>query len=512
VAQPSRSAPAREVRADLGNGTVLIERADRTSPRVAISLLLRAGAADETAENAGWRRLLADAMLRASRASGAAASGAAASGAAASGAAASGAAASGAAASGAAASGAAASGAAASGAAASGAGEWLSGQQMQRAAEEAGGRLSASVGDDAIEFAVSGSSDQAPQLLRLLLSLVETPRLSDEDIDEARRGLVRRVEEENMDVAARATSELRERLYRDARGEMVAYGLPPQGSLASLNALTGERVRALHAAYSAPSRRVVAIAGDFDPAAIRSALEASRAREGATPIAPSAPYFTVPDTNQPPLAVRQLDTSGAWVFVAYPVGAPGSSDGSVSGGAAISASENAALQVLAAALGESPRARLPKRLLDGRMSLGSANPVADRLVVQWQPRRYRGEFVMFAQTAPSSIDGVKNVLLDEMRRLREGLLSPQELQAAKSFARGSWAVDRETLRERAYRSAQAVVLGLPSAGSAALDSEFAALLSKVRAQDVQAAARKYLGGYAVAVVLPRTRNQGEGRS
>jgi predicted Zn-dependent peptidase len=50
----------------LPGDSTLVTRIDRNAPRVAISLLVRAGAVDETPSEAGWRRLLTEAMLRAS--------------------------------------------------------------------------------------------------------------------------------------------------------------------------------------------------------------------------------------------------------------------------------------------------------------------------------------------------------------------------------------------------------------------------------------------------------------
>ncbi|MDQ3813699.1 MAG: hypothetical protein M3347_07085, partial [Armatimonadota bacterium] len=62
---PVLAAPTPAVSTTLPNGITLITRTDYTSPRVAISLVARAGAAGETPATAGWRRLLTDAMLRA---------------------------------------------------------------------------------------------------------------------------------------------------------------------------------------------------------------------------------------------------------------------------------------------------------------------------------------------------------------------------------------------------------------------------------------------------------------
>jgi predicted Zn-dependent peptidase len=65
---------------------------------------------------------------------------------------------------------------------------------------------------------------------------------------------------------------------------------------------------------------------------------------------------------------------------------------------------------------------------------------------------------MFAQTSASNVDSAKDALLDEVRKMRETSLSATELLRAKNFARGSWAVDREGLRERAFQAGLALRL------------------------------------------------------
>ncbi len=444
LSAPAFAAPAPETQINLPSGETLILRPDRTAPRVAISLQVRAGAANETVENVGWRRLLTDAMLRSARAPESAKD------------------------------------------------EFLTGVQLQQRADALGGQLGAAVGDDGIAFSMTGSSAKLPELVALIRTLVEHPRLSDADIDRARRGLLARLEDENEDVAERASTAIRERLYRDARGELVAYGLPGGGTLQSLNALTAERIRELHKRYFAASRQVIAIAGDFDPAAVQALLQQNSA---SAPVAFSSdtPYFAAPDVKQPPLVVRQMETPGAWVFITYATG----------GAQGIGAEDWPALQVLAAALGKSPQARLPKRLLDTRGRISGAAPTADTLVIDFAPRRFRGEFVLFALTETSQVEGVKNVMLSEVQRLKDTPLSMTELAAAKNFARGAWATDRQTLQERAYQSALAFSLTAAPGKTPLLDSTLPTRLQNVSAAQVQNAAKKYLDAYAVALVLPQ---------
>ena len=446
-----RAAVAPETRQTLANGLTLVSRLDRTSPRVSISLLVRVGAADETAQNAGWRRLLVDAMLRGAKKP--------------------------------------------TGMELTGddiqpdAGGYWKAAQLQRAAEEAGGVLGAAVGDDVIEFFATGNSAGVTRLATLILSLVREPRLSDADIDASRKALLERVDAERGDVASLATNELRGRLYRDARGELAAYGLPPTGTVESLNALSNERVRELFRNSFGSNNWTLAAAGDIDAAALKAVLESVPASSQST-LGAAVPFFVMPDTSQPDLVVRQTDTPSTWVFVAYPIASAPPSDWP-------------ALRVLSALLGDSSRARLPRRLLDGRLTLGGG-PAARRVVVQFTPRRFRGELVAFAETETAQAERIKNAMLDELRRLKDSKATATELDAAKNYVRGAWAVDREGLHERSFQSALAAALSPSTAPQSTLttDANWSERVGRVTAADVQRVAKKYLQGYAVALIMP----------
>ncbi len=414
----------------LPNGVQFVTSLDRTSPRVAISLLIGAGAANEMPDSAGWRRLLVGALIRSAPEG-----------------------------------------------YVEGTTDREKSEALTRAAEQLGGEITVSVGDDVTEFSVAGESARGVDLLKLALALLQTPRLPDAALDKARTTQIDRVGAEDLDVNNRIEAGVRSQIFRDKSGALIAYGLPDNGTAKSVASLDNAKLRALQAQL-ARAPLTVAAAGDADVAAMRALLETLPPR---VELASAAPAFVAPKVGAPPLVVRELPTENAYVFVSYTLPNFQSADAP-------------AMRVLAAALSDSKSARLPARLSN---NLVAKAPQADSVGAQWLPRRYASELLLTAQTDAQGVEGVKNVLLDEVRKLREAPLSPTELQRAKAFARGNWSLDRQGLRERAF------LTGLPTATGLAPDATFLARLDKVSAADVQSVASRYLKPYAVALVMPK---------
>ena len=430
AAAPTIQAAAPGAVETLPNGVVLVTSLDRTAPRVAISLLIGEGAADETVQNAGWRRLLIGAMVRQAPQG-----------------------------------------------YELGATETAQRESLVNAASNLGGTISVSVGDDVVDVSVQGDSARGADLLQLALALLQRPRLSDESLDKSRESQLDRIGAQDLEATTRIDNAIRTQVFRDKSGELLAYGLPDYGTETSVEALDNAKLRALQTRLaSAPL--TVAAAGDVDVVALRQVLAQLPARQVT---AVQKPAFALPKAGAPSLKVRELPVEGAYVLVSYPL--PN-----------FDAADAPALRVLVAALSDAKGARLPARL-SGNLVKGA--PQAESVSAQWMSRRYANEVLLTAQTSPSNIEGVKNVLIEEVNKLRQTSLSGQELERARAYARGDWALDRQDLRSRAF------LLGLPTATGAPSDATWQERLNAVTAADVKRVADKYFGPYAVALVMPR---------
>ncbi|BCM90749.1 hypothetical protein IAD21_02609 [Abditibacteriota bacterium] len=417
----------------LSNGLKFVSKVDRIAPRVSLSLQVRVGASDETAKNAGWRRLYAGAVAR---------------------------------------------------------GVPTSkgtlplpknddGFGISRLAERFGGDAGISVGDDLIEFWATGDSKSAPQMLSLLVGMWKSSRLSDADISATRTNLTGQIDAQDLDLAELTSAALRNQEFVNEKGEPVSYGLSEVGTTESLDALTPVRVREL-AKRVASSPATLSAVGDVDTASLRAMLQALPAPS----IVPAAtPKFAPIKAGKPPFVVRDVPTQTAWVFISYPLGH-------------VSAEDAPALRVLSAALSDIANARLTKRLLGGALVDGA--PSALSLSSQFVFRRDGSELLLSAQTSASRVDKVKNALLDEVSKLKNAPLSATEFESARTFARGDWALSRQSLRDRAFLVGQTTAVGN------APDGTWPARLAQLTPQKTQATAKRLFGSYAVALVMPRS--------
>ena len=413
----------------LDNGVVLLTRLDRIAPRVAVSILVQRGASDETADNAGWRRLVAGATLRNVPAGFAGA-------------------------------------------------DSSDDAALAIAAQNFGADIGITVGDDFIEYYGVGDSARLNQWMPLLIALWQKPILSDENLDKTRERQRAQVDAQDLDASQTTASALEAQLFRDSKGELLAYGLPLYGSEKSLDNLDNAKLRALHGELL-NSKITVSMAGDVDSATAQELLSALPQVGTAPKI---VPQFAALKKGQPAFVLREIPLPAATVVVSYPMGQ-------------ISAADAPAFRVLTAMLTESRAARLPQRLLGAPLVPGAAT--AFSVSGQWISRVYGAELLLTAQTSTQNVDGVKNALIDEVRKLREGKITPAELQSAKNYVRGVWSIERQSPRERAFLLGQNHVLGF------APDAGWPSFIESVKIADINRVAKKYLGSYAVALIMPR---------
>jgi zinc protease len=306
---------------NLSNGAQQIFDPVKMAPYASMTILIKAGAADETTDTAGWRQLLASAMMRAT----------------------------------------------------TNGKVVLEGPLLTQAAEAAGGQISVQVLDDALAFTAAGDSSTQKELATLLMNVVLHPRLSEADFAAARRGMLRQLsaaDRNDVPDHSRATEALQNLLYRDAPSHAAAYGLPPEGTVDSLTALNDQELQELYQKYFSQNNMVISVSGDIDEAGLKQVF--SQIPTGA-PAATTPEIHYVPLTPQPAQTV-QMNTPTPWILVGFRV------DSHI----AANARDLAALRILTAALTETAPSLLSEKLLmpQGKNNAVLAQAVSGQLQIR----------------------------------------------------------------------------------------------------------------------------------
>ena len=259
------------------------------------------------------------------------------------------------------------------------------------------------------------------------------------------------------------------------------YGRPELGTAQSVNGLDrGDVQNYWHAALQ-PGNIVIAIYGNVDPVKVKEVVGFLFGNLQATP----HPIPSLASASPPSAFVERdsdkLDISQAVLWYGFP-------------GVSVSDPDRYALDVMSAALSgaDLPGGRLYQRLRDLQLVYDSHS--------YSQPGLDCGVFVVYAATTLANRDQVKQVIAEELGKVRDQLIGQDELDRAKSMCVASHAIDLQTNDAQARQISTDELYGLGFQDSAS----YAAHINAVTLADVQRVAQKYLRGdnSALAVVEP----------
>ncbi len=153
-----------------------------------------------------------------------------------------------------------------------------------------------------------------------------------------------------------------------------------------------------------------------------------------------------------------------------------------------------ALDVLAHVMGEGETCRLHCRLKEDQ------NKVLSISASNWTPSFVRGQFIISVALSPSQWPAALKDIQDEIDSFTATLVSPEEINNAKKTAIANHIFEQESVSARAASLASSYLLS----GDPYYDDEYVDNIRAVTAEEVRAAARKYLvhNRMNVAVIKP----------
>lgn len=345
-----------------------------------------------------------------------------------------------------------------------------------------GGRQNAFTTYDYTGYFQTMPRDQLAAIMALEADRMGGPKLSDANSrPELSVVLEERNQRVNTPVAGHLSERAAEALFPDH-----PYGRPVIGWEADIRGLTYQDALAFHARWYAPNNAVLVVAGDTDLAEVLRLADATYGQWPARPLPNRPPPPPLPPTTSMTIS----ETSARAATANWAARALGPSLG------LNSATEAAALVVLADVLGQGIDSRLDRALVRQQKLAQSVSAGADIA------RRGPGQiFVSVAPAAGIDLAQIDQAVTAELTRLRREGITEAELARAVQRLTSGEAFERDSLTGLANSLGRAAMIGRSPDAVAEDDDRIRRLtLAEVN----QAAARWFdPAGFIVTHLLPK---------
>jgi zinc protease len=335
-------------------------------------------------------------------------------------------------------------------------------QDIAAAIDFVGGSLSAGAGRDSTTLGVTVVKKDFDLGMDLLSDITLHAKFAPEEIARRQQRTLSGFRSRYEDADYLASSAFRRIVFGTS-----AYGMPPDGTPASVRAITREDLVAFRDQYYLPNESIMAFAGDITPEEAFAAAEkyfGSWAKKTATP-----PTIKVPDQvsglhvlviDMPDAVQTQIRVGRLGIPRNHPDFLPLAVTNYIFGG------------------GFNSRLNVETRVNRG-LTYGANSGFAGAL--------YAGDFVADTYTRTEATVETTKVILDEIRKMAGGEVTADELNVARDYLSGVFVIATETPNQVAGRVTNAAFYGLPDD----YNRTYPAKVRAVTAQQVRQMAARY---------------------
>jgi len=343
--------------------------------------------------------------------------------------------------------------------------------EIAETAEGLGGGISASADVDFSELRATALARNWKKMLELMADVALRPTLPDAEIDGERKAMLTALRSRQDQPFPLAMDTVMSRVYGDH-----PYGRPVLGRPAALERIDRAALVAYHQRFYRAPRMILAVSGDVSAREVMAevARRFATAAAGVGEPEPTLPA-AVARADRTVLVRPAAQAQVLVAFLAPPTSHP----------------DYAAVKVLTTALGGGMAGRLFTEVRDKQglaYSTGGAYP----------SRLGPGVLYMQLGTAPANQARAEAAMLGELERIRRDPVNPGELNRAKAYLLGQFALDRRTNARLAWYDAFFEVLG---AGPDFAD-RYARDVEAVTADDLLRVARTYLAAPTIVTLGP----------
>ncbi len=343
-----------------------------------------------------------------------------------------------------------------------------SAEQIAREIESVGGSLDSFGGNNTFGVNADVLSEDFALGLDLVADVLQRPVFPAAALEREREVQLAGIKAQRDNLLKSAGNAMRRALFGNQ-----GYGLDTSGTEESVARLQTADLRDFHRRFVAPDNCVLAIYGDVQTAAVRSAVEkafGSWQPAGKRPLerGQSAPLAEIKRLSEP------RDKKQAVLVIGFP-------------GTTLFNDDRYALELVREACSDLG-SRLFMRI---RENLGLAYYVGAQNFLGIAP----GYFAFYTGTAPEKVEQVETELLREAELLRADGLTEDELRRSKAKIVGQRKISRQDLGGLATTTALDELFGLGYAHAETEDAQYEA----VTVAQTKAVARKYLLANAMVV-------------
>ncbi|UKL14206.1 M16 family metallopeptidase [Dissulfurimicrobium hydrothermale] len=346
---------------------------------------------------------------------------------------------------------------------------WTKGTRLHNAQELAaliegiGGEIDGFSGQNSFGLEGRFLSDHLGDGLSLFAEILLNPIFPDEEIKKLQPLLIAGLKRQEDSLPSVAVREFRRELFKPH-----PYSLNPLGTETSIMGITSERLAIAYNDFARPDRAIISIAGDVNPDEVTKKLKAYLEKWGAgktldPPTLPTPQPLDSPRT----VTVKKQDKQQLHIVLGFP-------------GVTFKSSERYAVEVLNAVLA-GQGGRLFTELRDKKALAYSVTSFVG-LGIDY------GSFALYIACAPQKKEEAIKGLWQEIEAVRNGSVSPEELERAKMWLIGNYENDLQTNGAQAMDMALNKLYGLGAGFARIYPKE----IKKVTIYDVRQAAVHYL--------------------
>ena len=338
--------------------------------------------------------------------------------------------------------------------------------------ESIGASLGADGGTDYFSLGIKTVTADFVPMLKLLAEIIRLPTFPDSEVQLERKITLQNIRSQKEQPFNVAFSQLRASIYNSH-----PYGVSILGTEETVANLTSQDLKQYHQTYFRPDKLVISLSGRITTSEAKELIETVFGDWQPENKANDATKLSA-ITTQPKEEITIQDTQQSIVMLGYK-------------GVPVSDPAYAVLKLITTYLGNGLSSRLFVELREKR---GLAYDVS----AFFPTRLDVAPFVVYIGTAPTNTQIAHDGLKQEVDRLSQTLLTPEELQNAKNKFLGQYALGKQTNGEIAqiYGWYEALGLGID------FDTEFPNAISQVTAEQIQQVAQTYLQQPYISIVKP----------